>query len=83
MYSIDSAGVIMAATDGPTSVSESESSCVDGIVGPGSDGPGKEGPETGDGRRFWVGEGFVGGDSVSSSFRFLLASRAARMWGGS
>lgn len=72
VYSIDSAGVIMAATDGPTSVSESESSWVEGSIGPGSDG-----------RRFWGGEGFVAGDSVSSSFRFRLASRAARMWGGS
>jgi hypothetical protein len=78
VYSVDSVGVIIAATDGPTSVSESESSWVEGIVGPGSDGPG-----TGDGLRFWGGEGRVEGDSVSSSFRFRLASLEARMCGGS
>lgn len=83
MYSVDSVGVIIAATDGPTSVSESESSWVEGIVAPGSDGPGKEGPGTGDGLRFWGGEGYVEGDSISSSLRFRLASLAARMCGGS
>ena len=45
--SADSVGVIITDIEGPTSVSESESSRVEGIVGPDMDGP-----DTGEGFLF-------------------------------